>query len=336
MTLWNTRVQPNSSMRGMPALAYNNFISAAEITQDLTGKTSDENANTFLLMRKVMGVARSIAGDVKSGNIVGIGEPRVLPADNPAGFQANETWYDLETPNSLDHPLKWGVAESHLPNEDSVGSVIVFGPAKTIINMTDDTHQFADIDDKDTMVSTADPSKAPIIWVESGTGTGKNAIVFVGPMKQGGASTLIYKAVADQSGATVSAKAMGADGTLAPTAELLDVFSNLYKIRNGDYLALVTDLNGDPVAVRIQGCSDSVHTLVAGTGAAAQTDTWNINNQPSGKQGVSVAAWFRLYWSGTSGDPVYQFVRSGTYDSAGNLIAVSAETRSTAFTTGDC
>jgi len=45
---------------------------------------------------------------------------------------------------------------------------------------------------------------------------------------------------------------------------------------------------------------------------------------------------FRLHWSGIAGDPVRQFVRAATHDSAGRLVHVSAEARSEAFATGDC
>jgi hypothetical protein len=49
-----------------------------------------------------------------------------------------------------------------------------------------------------------------------------------------------------------------------------------------------------------------------------------------------VEQWFRLYWSGSSGDSVYQFVREGKYDSRGALIYVGPEVRSVAFGTGSC
>lgn len=75
--------------------------------------------------------------------------------------------------------------------------------------------------------------------------------------------------------------------------------------------------------------------VLLSTGASASTDTWDINSPPGGTTGVKFVA-MRLYWSGTTGQPVKQFIRSPTYDSLGKLVAVSAEVESTAFATGDC
>lgn len=75
--------------------------------------------------------------------------------------------------------------------------------------------------------------------------------------------------------------------------------------------------------------------ILSGTGATADTETWDITDQPEGCDGVTVL-WHRTYWSGTSGDPVYLFTRTGTFDSAGRLVAVSAEERLELFGTGAC
>lgn len=74
--------------------------------------------------------------------------------------------------------------------------------------------------------------------------------------------------------------------------------------------------------------------VLASTGATANTDTWDITNQGS-YSGVRWKA-FRLYWSGTEGQPILAFVREATYAADGRLVAVSAETQSTAFGTGPC
>ena len=81
---------------------------------------------------------------------------------------------------------------------------------------------------------------------------------------------------------------------------------------------------------------DPIFELPAGTTADPETTEWKIEDQPEGKRGVNVKAWFRLFWSGTEGDPVYAFTREGKWDSKGNLIYVGAEVRSTAFGTGAC
>ncbi|MFB3893596.1 MAG: hypothetical protein ACE15C_16405 [Phycisphaerae bacterium] len=75
--------------------------------------------------------------------------------------------------------------------------------------------------------------------------------------------------------------------------------------------------------------------VLGGSGDTADTEEWDVDDQEAGNDGVKFSA-MRLYWSGTSGDPVYQFIRTPTYDSIGRLVHVSAEVRSTAFGTGNC
>ena len=65
------------------------------------------------------------------------------------------------------------------------------------------------------------------------------------------------------------------------------------------------------------------------------TEQWDVDNQSAGFDGVKFTP-FRLYWSGTASDPVYQFIRTPTYDSIGRLVHVSAEVRTIAFVTGPC
>ncbi|MDY7011395.1 MAG: hypothetical protein SVV80_11695 [Planctomycetota bacterium] len=75
--------------------------------------------------------------------------------------------------------------------------------------------------------------------------------------------------------------------------------------------------------------------VLGGSGETADMGEWDVDNQPAGYDGVQFKA-IRLYWSGNSGDPVYQFIRTPTYDSIGRLVVVSAEVRSVAFNTGPC
>jgi len=75
--------------------------------------------------------------------------------------------------------------------------------------------------------------------------------------------------------------------------------------------------------------------VLGGSGETADDTPWAIDAQEPGYHGVQFTP-MRLYWSGVSGEPVYQFIRTPTYDSLGALVAVSAEVRSSAFDTGPC
>jgi len=88
---------------------------------------------------------------------------------------------------------------------------------------------------------------------------------------------------------------------------------------------------GEPLPAGVSGDPK----VLGGSGETADTEDWGIDAQEPGYYGVQFTP-MRLYWSGVSGAPVYQFVRTPTYNSLGALVAVSAETRSVAFSTGPC
>ena len=95
---------------------------------------------------------------------------------------------------------------------------------------------------------------------------------------------------------------------------------------------------GDVWAVVRLGNAAGTHDnpkVLGGSGDTADTEEWDVDGQEEGCDGVQFSP-IRLYWSGTSGDPVYQFIRTPTYDSIGRLVHVPAEVRSTAFGTGNC
>lgn len=109
-------------------------------------------------------------------------------------------------------------------------------------------------------------------------------------------------------------------------------------IKENDYLIVGTTNDGNRVAISLSGSKNPPTTpyiLPAGTGSDAETSTWDINNPPEGTDGVRFKN-FRLYWSGNSGDSVYQFIRKLTYNSSGSLVYIDVEERSVAFSTGSC
>lgn len=96
----------------------------------------------------------------------------------------------------------------------------------------------------------------------------------------------------------------------------------------GNKLALVY-LGSDPRGTFVEPME------LTGTGDTANTDEWDAYDQPEGKDGVTVV-WYREFWAGSVGDPKYGFTRTGTYDSYGRLVKVSAEVRTEVFNTAAC
>jgi len=127
---------------------------------------------------------------------------------------------------------------------------------------------------------------------------------------------------------------------------------DLADVSDGDPSSLKTSRTGSATILwRESGSSGTVWAVVrlgtpsigthdnpkvlGGSGVDADTEAWDVDDQEDGYDGVEFKP-FRLYWSGTAGDPVYQFIRTPTYDSIGRLVLVSAEVRSVAFGTGNC
>jgi hypothetical protein len=110
----------------------------------------------------------------------------------------------------------------------------------------------------------------------------------------------------------------------------------------------LSDQYDEPPTLLVDDGTSENPKVLESSGASANTDTWDIEidalgstqsphseGSPCATDGVEWVA-FRLYWSGTEGDSVYQFIRTPTYDSAGRLVAVSAEEMSEAFDTAAC
>jgi hypothetical protein len=264
--------------------------------------------------------------------VVGIDEPYVTPDDNLSGFKSRFILKGV-VPDEDDHAQKFAILREPIPAGE-VGRGVIVGTTPVLMQVEDEGDTSGTVIDGDTSkLISGNGGFANILWKQSGTGD-KWAIVRLAG--SGGGLPPIYKATADQSGNTVLAKLLLADGTLATgDAEELDVYTDAWKVRTDDLLVLTQDADGQPVAMPAQGC-DNVFTVPAGSDDTADTTTWDISDQPSGYGGVTVEAFFRLYWSGTSGDPVYQFIREAKYDSKGALLYVGREVRSVAFDTDSC
>jgi hypothetical protein len=314
----------------IPASTFNTFIDAARDFRDRQNRikrtgTRDTRHSGIILVKNASG------SDCNRFHVLGIKESVILPADNEDEFR-NKVTLTGEAPNEDDHLGKFVILLEPLKN-DSIGMAMALGVCPVKITVENEDHTFADVNDSEaSTLKSGSTGAAQILWKEDGTGE-KWAVVRLGTPA---ILPPIYKATADQSGSTVQVKRIKADGTLAMgDAEELDVYSDAYPVRSNDILILTADADGKPVAMPVHG-NDNAFEIPSGSGDTANTTTWDITAQPSGYAGVRVEKWFRLYWSGSSGDPVYQFTREAKYDSCGALIYVGPEIRSVAFGTDTC
>lgn len=324
------KVQSGSPFRPR-AGDWNAFVDAARNFEERQRSRSRPELRENALPSGVVFVRNSTGADQDRFAILGMDEPVISPTDHLDRFR-NRIAFDGVSPSGDAHAARYVVLREPL-KAGSIGRGWADGVCPVRINVTDEHHGFAvPVDGNTANLESAARGAAQTLWKEAGTGE-KWAVVRLGVPA---GLPPIYKATADQSGNTVLAKLLLADGSLATgNAEELDVYSDAWKVRADDLLILTQDADGLPVAMPIQGC-DNAFTVPAGSGDTADTTTWNINSQPSGYGGVRVEKWFRLYWSGTSGDPVYQFSREAKYDSKGALLYVGPEVRSVAFGTDTC
>jgi len=246
------------------ATTFNTFVDAARDFLSRRQGTGGRPSQSFRQTGIVL-LQNDSGADAPRFAALGIDSPVIDPGDNEDEFTSRVALSGV-TPVAGTHEGLFAVCLEPIADGE-IGRACVSGVCPAVVNVTDASHQYADIADGQVVLTSCSRGAAQVLWRETGTGL-KWAVVRI--------------------------------GATSPAA--------------GD----VTN----PV-------------VLGGSGVTADTATWDIDNQPIGYHGVQFNA-IRLYWSGSSGDPVYQFIRTPTYDSLGNLVAVSAEVRSTAFDTGPC
>jgi len=191
---WDKLVKPNSNMRGMPAKAYNNFVTTAKWAQQQMGPQGQGLRGRQEDTRSVMVQNKSIGGPIEPKSIVGLGDVLISFEDNEDAYN-NDMALDVEKPKEEDHGHKWGVVLDGMADADASGRVQTYGPARVLIDMGDEDHKYAEFEDEnfENLVSTDDASKAPIFHVESGTGL-KEGVVFVRPFVSGFSLTHLCRA----------------------------------------------------------------------------------------------------------------------------------------------
>ena len=79
-----------------------------------------------------------------------------------------------------------------------------------------------------------------------------------------------------------------------------------------------------------QGTADNPVSILPATHEGpetAQTDTWDRDDQPEGKDGVKIKLMMRTVYNASGDQKVYGFYREATFDSCGCCKSISAETR---------
>jgi hypothetical protein len=311
------------------AADFNSMADAANYINLNKPKIGAVNAGSRGSNPNVFFIENNSGADLDRGYVLGIDTPITTPDADEDRFCEGIAFEGVE-PVAGTHEGKFAVLVEPI-NDGDLGRAAVAGIVQAKVDIQAETDKFADIEGASTLLKSG-ASGAKILWKETGTGE-KWAVVRLGLPTN---LPPIYKATSAQDGTTVEAKKVQADGSLdSGDAEELAVYSDAYPARENDLLLLTSDAAGKPAAMPIHGNLDPF-VLSAGTDDTANTDEWDITDQPESYAGVHVEKWFRLYWSGNSGDPVYQFTREAKYDSRGALVYVGPEVRTNAFSTNTC
>ena len=78
--------------------------------------------------------------------------------------------------------------------------------------------------------------------------------------------------------------------------------------------------------VDTSGTRDDIGTTPEGS-ETADTETWDIDSQASGKEGITIRMLSRVVYNHGGDEKLYGYYRTLTFDQYGHLVAVSAETR---------
>ena len=160
------KVQSGDKLK-IPASTYNAFIDAAQAVKDNNNFLSATNKNSD--SRKVI-VQNNSGGNLDKFEILGISAPYVTPTDNETDFQNRITIVGI-TPDIDDHKGKFIVLQEPIPN-GKIGRGIISGETIVKVNVSDEDHKFAKIEDGESgYLASGTSGSARILWKESGTGT---------------------------------------------------------------------------------------------------------------------------------------------------------------------
>jgi len=163
------KVQPGDRLE-IPAAAYNAFIDAA-----LAHRASAQQGPPSLRTRRTVLVRNDTGSALPRYAVVGIGAPLIDPADNESGFQERIA-FSGATP-AAEHFARFGILQVPLP-AGAIGSAVVAGATICRLTIVDASHRFAELSAGVTSeLRTCHAGSAEILWKESGTGSGKWAVV---------------------------------------------------------------------------------------------------------------------------------------------------------------
>jgi hypothetical protein len=177
------KVQSGQRLR-IPAAAYNAFVDAARDLRSRQQSRSQEIGIPQPDAAITVRVKNASGGDVPRFGVLGIDQPLFGPSANVEEFK-NRVILQCSTPTVANHSGKFVVAAAPIAN-GQIGTAFIAGVFVAKLEITDASDTYADVKASAAELKSSSGGAAQILWKESGTGTGKWAIIRIGGPSGGG------------------------------------------------------------------------------------------------------------------------------------------------------
>ena len=212
------RVEPGQPIRsGLSARAWNRAQQAADIVLGVTPSFSAGSAGDGIPSHTSLYAKNNTTGDAGRWGVLAIAGMEIVPSGTTGAALEQ-----FERSPLLSGGLPTGGNPFVIALEPiavgSLGRVAVAGVVQVMLNITDAAHTFATAKDGDlTQLQSATSGEATILWKDSGTGSGKRALVRFGAAGASGGSRLAKTSGTWTKGATASVTQWNGDGSTAVT-----------------------------------------------------------------------------------------------------------------------
>jgi hypothetical protein len=163
------KVQRGDPLR-IPAETFNTFIDAAKDFRNRTQNLA-RRGQTEVLQSGIILVKNGTANDLERFHILGIERPIFTPAESLFSFHDHIAVVGV-TPNEDDHLGRFLVLQEPL-RSGMIGRACVSGVTPVRLNVLDEEHEWADIEEGETdSLKTDTAGSAFILWKEPSGGSG--------------------------------------------------------------------------------------------------------------------------------------------------------------------
>lgn len=164
------RFHPNQNLPSLSARDLNGWSRAADFVAQRDAEQNDSRgvAGTLPHLRCIL--QNDTGSDVADFHVFGLGALRVVSLSTDPQQLRRKLVFDAEAPVKATHGTKFAITwEPIKVGREGYGVIVGLVPVR--INVTDEDHEFAAIDDADATRLASDGSEGvPIVWKESGTG----------------------------------------------------------------------------------------------------------------------------------------------------------------------